>query len=1182
MIKRTRGSNPNMNQLLNEDSFTNKKGIDVTQAPPMRDFIVDANNLDVNLDGSLSLRKPLLDLGLYNDNYDLVTLTYNTDVYVRFTQNAISLSNSSLVYIKYTYNGTVETNQNYTGLDFSEVHVTNTATSSLVTGVKIDLATFQNGIFNPNNLDNTVVYGDFRLYKENNTWYLEYIPPYIANILRSESTAEFNPNIAGYYTYALRDTYNAFTISVNGILPYSQGNLTYAHKVKDLTETSKYKSFIYNSINTKTLNTPIYLKAFCNFLKSTKVTYYGVWEYTTDGIVYKNVPEFVTQWENDPRAKLLAVVDNTSSAETLDPTDVKYNYILGVNLDAIRSEDDLLSTRPDVLLIENFDKYTQFRFSIYYINNSQNLSYTTRNINKLSGMTTNIEYDSINNYNIVYKDSNNSSLYNTENFELYYEIPYSTEVPTLNNITGALKYLGPTDTASKSAAVTITSTTIDTDTDGIVKLTIQGTASTGISSSLANDDIFNISKFKLFILVDGNIFDGIKYLSVLPNTNLSSPTQTKVGLIVDTYDFFISKNTYNDGIDCEPRLTQESIARITNFDPVKALETTNDSIFQLTDGPQANTYRGAYMHYSSLSVQEVTETCIGFRTDNMYNACSRTGTMYFPNEEDFKSAAMNFYIGNSQVTMYQDSTPNRWYSNAGYVNVLFDWMTGYTYPDFYNVKFDDWFRQYANIFKLDSQDDYGNKFELCFRNANTTYLLTKESNFIWFEQQSGVSLADNVLYYLQNRNSNNLISCHTILDDGVDFEFSYSALDTAYLISMFPFNIPYGDITEMLDTDFISASKGKKLYYKYRLYSYGEKEFKNCIYVSDSNSFISSLLNTIDLPTTQDSEVTALTPWREYLIAANANNMFLITPASNGYTSKVINTFIGIPSKDSETLKSILNGVIFKSGSKIYSLQPSVYSSNDSILNIIDISKPIAPYIVDTEYDNFAFTTEQHYYLCIPSKNTTTVLKYEYATKVWTKHTYPDRFIRTFVNTVDDIRVIGAHATYQFGKSMEELKANADNYDYAVDDSCLVQYGDWILGTDLKYHPAPFNFLVDTGQKSYSMNNIKQFVESKLIFAILDSNDSIPLTVDVYVDNYSQILHVDPATSSSFWRKMESMILGSDIPAGASQYQPCIKQLFLRYSGKGYTIRHRISGLSYSNFKFYVSYYRYKSTINKH
>ena len=60
MIKRKIPKTVAPAESLREHSFTASRGINVTTAPTIRDDIYDSTNLQLNLDGSMSIRKPLV------------------------------------------------------------------------------------------------------------------------------------------------------------------------------------------------------------------------------------------------------------------------------------------------------------------------------------------------------------------------------------------------------------------------------------------------------------------------------------------------------------------------------------------------------------------------------------------------------------------------------------------------------------------------------------------------------------------------------------------------------------------------------------------------------------------------------------------------------------------------------------------------------------------------------------------------------------------------------------------------------------------------------------------------------------------------------------------------------------------------------------------------------------------
>ena len=382
----------------------------------------------------------------------------------------------------------------------------------------------------------------------------------------------------------------------------------------------------------------------------------------------------------------------------------------------------------------------------------------------------------------------------------------------------------------------------------------------------------------------------------------------------------------------------------------------------------------------------------------------------------------------------------------------------------------------------------------------------------------------------------------------------------------------------------INVYSNNTLYYNYRIWFYG-KALKNNIYFSDTDSITVPIDNCITLSTDTDDYVTSLVPWRDYLIATTSKNIYLISRYNDSYTFKQINTFIGIPEADANTCKAILNGIVFKSGTAIYALHPNTYSSDETILNITDISKPISHHLIKG-VSNFAISTEYEYYVFIPRDTDTLVFKYEYTRKVWSKFTYPIKICKVKLFNVGDIVVLDdLNNVYDFDKPLEwfEDKLKLDN----------LQYGDYLN----KYTSAvkPIAFMLDTGQKSSAMQYTKQFTESKFIIATMEMKDTFPIETTIYVDgvnliashryisNELQLITTDPNTDGAFSRTNPEDIgyLNTNIINDNGETFNVIRQMILRYMGKGKTIRHVLKGESTFNFKIYVLYYRYRIPHNK-
>src|SRR5574344_663603 len=426
----------------------------------------------------------------------------------------------------------------------------------------------------------------------------------------------------------------------------------------------------------------------------------------------------------------------------------------------------------------------------------------------------------------------------------------------------------------------------------------------------------------------------------------------------------------------------------------------------------------------------------------------------------------------------------------------------------------------------------------------------------------------------------------TITDD--DESTTTEAIDN-YRISFMDATIAYSNATEIANNEYGSIASGKFIYNKTKLYSFGQASFKNAIFPSDADSYIFPMFNIIDLNVANDSLVTVLIPWRDYLLAASKTGIYLITKQDDGYYSKAINTFIGIPEKDWNTCKSILNGIIFKAYKKIYVLQPNSNSSDDTILDIHELSTPIENYLEDddSKLDNIGFTTEKYYYLMIPNSesNTTSVYKYEYTRHIWMKHKLPIAVNSYIVNSVEDIRLFDAE-----GKEFYYEKEIQDFTSQKNDIQTRLQYGDALTYSVDKildlYSKAtisdaviyPIEFSLESGQKTDSISITKQFIETKMLLATLSDKDCFPFTVYVMTDDLTIPVKKDITTDAPFWKddRTDTAVLNTIIQVNKSNAVNTIRQLVLRYSGRGKTINHIIKGITYSKFKLFVVYYKYK------
>lgn len=404
------------------------------------------------------------------------------------------------------------------------------------------------------------------------------------------------------------------------------------------------------------------------------------------------------------------------------------------------------------------------------------------------------------------------------------------------------------------------------------------------------------------------------------------------------------------------------------------------------------------------------------------------------------------------------------------------------------------------------------------------------------------------------------------LPEGVDWVLDYELDSKTYIFD--------NKDSELLNHDFKNPNTGDMLYWNHALYSISP-EFKNNIYVSNPDSSVFPVSRMIDLGSFQGTTITKLIPWRDYLVAFTENSVHLIAEQDVGFTTKLVNTFIGVPENDRDTCVSILNGIIFKSGNRLYTLIPNYNSGDESILNISDISKPIVHILENLKYNEtykpFAFTTSENYHLFIPTQDKTICLKYNYSKKIWVQYQYPVVFTGFKMISVDDIRLFSKDDFYIHEYLFEQTNPSYDTLD---------TYGDTLYDNQV----LPISFYVDSGQKTDNISLTKRFVETKIIVATLSSKDTFKLNVSIDVDGNIVKNQIDLNTSGALLRSNSDQILtlGSDIETSVnSDIFNVLRQMLLRYSGKGKTVRHMISGESLYKFKIYEVFYRYKLPIVK-
>ena len=409
------------------------------------------------------------------------------------------------------------------------------------------------------------------------------------------------------------------------------------------------------------------------------------------------------------------------------------------------------------------------------------------------------------------------------------------------------------------------------------------------------------------------------------------------------------------------------------------------------------------------------------------------------------------------------------------------------------------------------------------------------------------------------------------------------------------YTLPRAPQGEAWFQDFNSSVSGNKLYHSRRIFSFGDATFGTNVFVSDPGEFTTPFRNTLDVNALKDTTVSAVLPWKDYLFVSTPQALYLTSQVENGYLTKTINTSVGIPVADRKCVVATLNGVMFKSDSKIYVMYPNLYAGDDSVANVTVVSSPIASTLEESVSNMsgtpFAFSTESEYVLMVPENDfRTTCFRYDYITKRWNCTRFPILVEKHVTYALTDIRLFGKNSArnyceYHYDKTFKDA--------YFVDISEKISYGDILsesedgIANDIQKFVAgdasavavtPIEFELDTGQKSDQILTKKQFVETKIVLSTVSHSPAIDMTCTIHVGGNASVVVKDISTDSAFWKKEAGgMVLNtSGTGFGNADAKDVLRQIVLRYSGKGNSIRHIITGKSLSNFSLYETYVRYK------
>lgn len=964
--------------------------------------------------------------------------------------------------------------------------------------------------------------------------------------------------------------------------------------VAELTERVDNPSYVIGQTFNENTTNEVILKAFIT-AQSRNDNYYCVWEYSKDeGISWDPAVEFLAKFKDQTID--IPILDMSKSNETLENADTYVKKVPMVLLSNIKSNNDLIETRPDVLQIITENTHYKYRFSVYYFKKQT----TPPNVSDVhlsyAPDCTMYKYNNIyssahTQISSIHNASGTSNIINVKDKVMY--VKYDANFGDCS-----LKYYVTEDEKTLDTNMQykdITPTPLDEDEiiqDGItyklIKFTLPDYKRTYVTTYFY--------KFVLFKNSDASEVAVLKFQNYI-SLNCETPGN-------EDFHTFIPNICYK----AEQEVTSLDYTSTSDYPSTETNVLYTDGISNYRIKPRTDAYfryflKGTVYNNSNfpqpiiLDEQLLTldsDVSSEMRSDIMHLAIhpkdfGSTGSLKFGEDtidlvfEELQTGAVTrmlptynkYYILKPHSSI--DFELN--YTLKILVNVVRDYTTPHpilrkgivpitlkTYNETMAV---------SSPFLATSNVGYASLGSAPIPpkpHIITAYKYVPDlvKNVQWnnTEDVDGVGIPvtwdfpENIQFNTNIESENSTITKANLISQK-EYAFTLTTSDAKTLI---PKRIP-------LET-------GKVLYHNNQIFTYGVKGYENTIYISNPESYITPMFNNLDLA--YGFKVTKILPWRNYLVVFTKNSIHLASydDVLQSYVAKTVSTSVGLSEEDAETAVDILNGVLFKSGESVYRLVPNLYAATDNILNLSCISSNIE--ILHINKQNFAFTTNEKYYLFIPETNITTCYIYDYLKKTWTKNQYPVVFTKYDFITPTDIRLHDSLQQYYFNKTVEEAYPELFEGENEYLRNTL-EYGDCLTlpyyeSGNLNIQITPISFNIDFGQKSSNYSENKQFLGTRLVFQTLSEKDSFPIDVTVSTDGMLRKIHIDESTDGALLKTSlnTTSVLATYQPSKDSQIVGTLRQLMLKYSGKGKTIRHYIEGNSMYRFKFYSLDYRYR------
>jgi hypothetical protein len=1144
MLRRSSQPNSRGQDIAQFGSYSFSRGIRRTDNPSADNSAYLVKNFDLEDDGSLALRKPLF----LKHKSPLVNKSLIKIIY------PFTLKDENIIYATttgfFTRDNALQSpfeydkfqNKNYkdvTQLKFENISYANFNTSTIISGVQV-------------REENSLIY-KYRFirltYNElTNTPELEILPPFIPTT-NNFSAGDFN--LYADVLQSLRDDYLSSLTLVNVIHQYAlyQPVGTIPQTVKDLTRgnvgVEKWRMF-----GAVVPGTAVYLKAFVNLKREDMHRYYCAWQYTEDGgLTWNTSPEFLAKFSttSDDKKKNSIVKMKRLDKTLIDVvkendekgTDIEYKYTdVEVVPLAMYTDDDLIDIRPDILKT-TADNVTR-RFVIFVLESPET--------------------------NIVYKNDNPSH----HNF-------------TLEGNTLIRKY------PVKTSLILLIK-----QPDGLGGFTesykVCPIKNTGAIQSNLNSDMTD------FYYDTPTLSPGasIKLYSVILELDSSNMN----------WNYDETKNYLPQDTQINVRLKNIKVENLINYEFETIPLAFNDAPTNQVNGklyyagtlfPANDLLGGEYSDNSELVVEQNSNMGIYIHTNNIspVDEDALLNRMPIRNANNVDNPS---YFG-PYYTILNKNKYNYIYLPSSTLNI----QTASV-------------REYA-IDTLEEELEVS-KETVKSINATAMGLRTVENFCKKMDTSSGVKK----IYIQIPLYSANDYKIETKVDirvtvlpveiqtEAIDIKENYSGVENPpedlnlIALSELEHTIPLDDLNDIIESELKPPASAKHIVnYNKSIYAYGGEKFENNILVSEPDDMLFSIKQLLDLDSRENTTVTSIIPWRDYLLVATESSIYLVTRVEGGFVNKAVNTFIGMNENDGDTFKAILNGTILKSGTKIFSLSPNPSSSDDSILNIQEIGAPLTDLIPDNNFKNIGFTTESYYGVFVKDTDSqgnikTYLFKYYYSYKVWVMLELPINLLHINFTTINEVILtdtigneyyldkerIDFFDIFKYGdsllKTQEELEALANtrrNYVLPQNEAEIAAFDQENANII-----TPFEFVLDSGEKATDYLYNKYFMESKFTVATLEKTlGYFPVNVDIYMDGIKSVVKQEVKSSSNFWatdQKTLATLSTTTLRSNASNLANIVKTLTLRHAGKGKTVRHVLSGQSLNYFKFLQVFYKYR------